>query len=589
MSSYATKMDSQSRQARVETAKYPTLVAIVLIGVVSETFFIHYKVTSQSDQLKLRIDELEKQQGLNVRELRELRSMGFHKQDLYMKYVKNLHSTIQLRVRRGIEKNNQPIIGTLNTLNSQIFQLMKNGLQVDKGACKNVTLVCKKGEKGPRGKSGPRGYKGDIGTKGERGAPGPRGPIGPSGTLGQKGEKGTPGEPGKSLEKPRILTPLPLRITKPESKNLTLHCYASGNPQPNIGWQFGNQTVTSKYAFPVKGAIFITNLTESDGGSIQCIAENILGKDVSKTRLIVHTKPKAILPSNRLTATEGIAFEVVCKATGTPLPKLKWKRGFGDVNGRQVLSKDKRNLTLHFDRPTVSDGGRYLCEAQNIIGIDVGFFHVIINARDCSGYKGIGKSGIYIINPDGKQPFQVVCDMKTENGGWTVIQHRADGSVDFFKNWVYYKLGFGSLENEFWLGNEKIHRLTKSRNMMIRFDLEDFDGNKAYAEYKAFYIDGENDNYKLHVGSYSGTAGDSLSYLNRMQFSAKGRDHDSYSGDCAAMRHSGWWFRDCVSCNLNGKYLNGTHNKPWNGIIWYRFKGHSNSLTRTEMKVRPFT
>ena len=199
----------------------------------------------------------------------------------------------------------------------------------------------------------------------------------------------------------------------------------------------------------------ISNVNKNDEGSIQCIADSVMGKDASETQLIVHTKPTVTLPSNRLTATEGMFFNVVCSADGTPLPKLKWRRGYGHSNARQVLSQDKRNLTLYFDKPTVSDAGTYICEAQNIIGKDLRLFNIIIDARDCSSYRGIGKSGIYNINPDDKQPYQVFCDMDTKNGGWTFIQRRTDGSVDFFKNWVNYKLGFGSEENEFWLGNEK--------------------------------------------------------------------------------------------------------------------------------------
>lgn len=44
----------------------------------------------------------------------------------------------------------------------------------------------------------------------------------------------------------------------------------------------------------------------------------------------------------------------------------------------------------------------------------------------------------------------------------------------------------------------------------MRVDLEDFEGNVRYAEYTTFKVADEGDKYRLLIGGYSGTAGDSM-------------------------------------------------------------------------------
>ena len=120
-------------------------------------------------------------------------------------------------------------------------------------------------------------------------------------------------------------------------------------------------------------------------------------------------------------------------------------------------------------------------------------------------YKsGKGTDGVYTIKPDNLSSFDVFCDQTTAGGGWIVFQKRFNGSVDFFLNWRDYKHGFGDLSGEFWLGNDKIHRLTANNNYALRVDLEDFDGNTAYAEYNIFAVMSENDKYRLILGNFSG-------------------------------------------------------------------------------------
>ena len=116
----------------------------------------------------------------------------------------------------------------------------------------------------------------------------------------------------------------------------------------------------------------------------------------------------------------------------------------------------------------------------------------------------IGISGVYEINPDDGVPFDVYCDQKTAGGGWTVIQKRLDGSVDFYLGWADYKGGFGNLNGEFWLGLDNMHRLTKEGRNIIRVELQDTEGKTAYAEYDMFVVASESAKYELSLGNYSG-------------------------------------------------------------------------------------
>ena len=95
------------------------------------------------------------------------------------------------------------------------------------------------------------------------------------------------------------------------------------------------------------------------------------------------------------------------------------------------------------------------------------------------------------------------CDQTTAGGGWTVFQKRLDGSVNFYRGWADHKNGFGNLNGEFWLGLDKIHRLTKTKNR-LPVDLEDTAGKTAYAEYDMFAVTCERTKYQLSIGTYSG-------------------------------------------------------------------------------------
>ena len=56
----------------------------------------------------------------------------------------------------------------------------------------------------------------------------------------------------------------------------------------------------------------------------------------------------------------------------------------------------------------------------------------------------------------------------------------------FDRTWDEYKNGFGDNDNEFWLGNEHIHQLTKFGDKKLRVELETLDEMTVWAEYDTF-------------------------------------------------------------------------------------------------------
>jgi hypothetical protein len=135
------------------------------------------------------------------------------------------------------------------------------------------------------------------------------------------------------------------------------------------------------------------------------------------------------------------------------------------------------------------------------------FYYIFytVPQQSCASFyeSGERKDGVYTIDPDGFGTFKVWCDMQN-GGGWTVFQRRQDGSVDFYRGWSDYKVGFGNLTGEFWLGLDKIHRLTKSGESFLRVDMTDPNRTKINAMYTDFSVASESDSYKLNVGNFSG-------------------------------------------------------------------------------------
>ncbi|XP_036000565.1 tenascin isoform X3 [Fundulus heteroclitus] len=207
--------------------------------------------------------------------------------------------------------------------------------------------------------------------------------------------------------------------------------------------------------------------------------------------------------------------------------------------------------------------------------------------RDCSQslLNGDTSSGMHTIylGGDESQPLQVYCDMSTDGGGWIVFLRRQSGRLEFFRNWKNYTAGFGDMNDEFWLGLSNLHKITSGGQYELRVDLRD-KGEMAYAYYEKFSVSEPRTRYKVHVGGYSGTAGDSMTYHHGRPFSTYDHDNDIAVTNCALSYKGAFWYKNCHRVNLMGRYGDNSHSK---GVNWFHWKGHEHSIEFAEMKIRP--
>ncbi|XP_003793180.1 angiopoietin-related protein 3 [Otolemur garnettii] len=211
-------------------------------------------------------------------------------------------------------------------------------------------------------------------------------------------------------------------------------------------------------------------------------------------------------------------------------------------------------------------------------------------APDCTTiYKrGDHRSGVYAIRPSNSQVFNVYCDVKSGTS-WTLIQRRTDGSRNFNETWENYKHGFGRLDGEFWLGLEKIYRIAKQSDHILRIELEDWKDNTHYIQY-SFRLGDEETNYTLHLARTTGTIASALPEHRDLVFSTW--DHRAKGHvNCPESSPGGWWWHDvCGENNLNSKY-----NKPRakskperrRGLCWKSRDGKLYSIKSTKMLIRP--
>lgn len=112
-----------------------------------------------------------------------------------------------------------------------------------------------------------------------------------------------------------------------------------------------------------------------------------------------------------------------------------------------------------------------------------------------------------------------------------MIQRRTVGRQSFEKSMSSYRTGFGKRKTDYWIGRyrfdlnnilvlstiieraitilnrmlsglEALHKLTNQGSYKLHIDLQDWQGNKRFAQYRSFRIGDAEDNYRLKIAHY---------------------------------------------------------------------------------------
>ena len=109
------------------------------------------------------------------------------------------------------------------------------------------------------------------------------------------------------------------------------------------------------------------------------------------------------------------------------------------------------------------------------------------------------------------------------------MQQHFGGTAFFNRSWQEFKDGFGNTSDSYWIGNDRLHQLTKDGRYKLRIDLlSKFNGRCYWAEYDRVSVGSEYTDYTLFVADYSGNAGDGMTVDNIDGYNLNGAKFHTY-------------------------------------------------------------
>ncbi|XP_040387830.1 hemicentin-2 isoform X3 [Cygnus olor] len=166
------------------------------------------------------------------------------------------------------------------------------------------------------------------------------------------------------IEPPAILAVTP-SMKALVGEDVTLECWVSGVPPPQIAWHKGEQEVAAFPAGSQRGVLRLQAVREEDAGPYTCQAHGEAGNAFASTVLDVGSAPHFPEPLGDLEVEIGESVTLLCHAEGSPPLRVAWSR----QDGKPVVHQHGLpGAELLINGASLDDQAIYVCEAQNDFG-----------------------------------------------------------------------------------------------------------------------------------------------------------------------------------------------------------------------------
>ncbi|VDN01289.1 unnamed protein product [Thelazia callipaeda] len=192
--------------------------------------------------------------------------------------------------------------------------------------------------------------------------------------------------------------------------------------------------------------------------------------------------------------------------------------------------------------------------------------------------------------------FMARCEMNLLGGGWTIIMQRFNTTLNFNKDLLDYEDGFQIDEYNFWIGLERMYRLTNrphcTNELLLRLRTA-VDGETILVRYSHFIVCERVLDYRLNLGSI--VYGNGLNTVNELAeghlcaFVSNSNDGNNNSKGTISEQNcfdggGGWWKRRRCNSAIQRGVLTATNKASgrYPGLRW-----NGKRLSAVQMLIRP--